>query len=343
MIRAPGRALLALAAALAPVLAGCSRQSDGPVFNGFGISIFASSDLVPPGSLKSPGNAYITLENRQGGAGAYGFVTSPFDLWAPFRWEVKGGQIEPGSPGPGTGFFCTELDVRGSSPLEFYALCAQKNGGGYQCWLSRAGVGNTGITQVNATGMVEFAVEHTGTNLLFQVKKPSDPKWTTIATVPHTQGEALVPSIGFAQAPALAQADFDNPRVVFNGPLPGGSDAERVLARVVMDAGMPVSEAARDVDLGDLEEAADHLEDAAAALAAAATAVDAGKGDLIDPKAGAKAAKKVKAAVKGIGKVGKSFEKGKTYKSVALGILKVLRDVHDAMQLLDPHGLPGGG
>ncbi|NUN51938.1 MAG: hypothetical protein HUU06_03990, partial [Planctomycetaceae bacterium] len=275
---------LALALAVAPLLAACAPV-DGSASVEVGSYKFGSgSRLVAPGSLKTEGNVIIRIVNRRGGAGAYGFVTSPFDLHAPFRWEVTGGVLDPESPGPGTGFFCTELDVRDSSPLEFYALCAQANAGGYLCWVSRAGAGNAGVTQFNSTTAVDLAVEHDGDTLHFQVKRPADGEYTTIFSLAHTQGEALVPSVGFAQAPAGAEADFDNPRVVFNGPLPGGSDAERVLARAVMDAGMPVSEAAHAVDRGDLEEAAGHMEDAAAALAAAAAAVDAGKGDLADPK-----------------------------------------------------------
>jgi hypothetical protein len=339
--------ILAVALAAA-VLPGCSlfyQLRDGDLRTGVGYVTYGGSSLVPPDALKAPGNSFVSMENRKGGPGAYGFVSSPFDLWAPFRWELSVGQFDSDSEGSGTGFACTELDVRGSSPLEFYALCTRKDPAGYTCWVAKPGVSVVAQVVLTATGIVQMAVEHTGTELVFSVKRPGDESWTTITTIPHTQVAALVPSIGFAQAPERAQIDFDDLRIVFNGPLPEGATANQVLARAVMDAGMPLAVAARSIDGGigyGLGTAADSLEEAIAALAAAETTVANGAATLADPKAGTKAAKLVKAARKAAEKAGRTFEKGGSRRAVSTALQKAMADVFMATQLLDPHTLPGG-
>jgi hypothetical protein len=316
---------------------------DGRIDPATGSVYYRDSNLVVPGGLKAYGNAFIKFRNKKGGDGAFGFVSSPFDLWAPFRWEASTATYDPKSNGPGTGIACTELDVRGSSPLEFYAICARKESGGYTCWVAKAGTSVVAQVFLSATGIAKMAVEHDGENLVFMVKKPSDPAWTTITTIPHSQTAAFVPSIGFAQAPAGAQADFDDLRIVSNGPLPGGASQEQVLARVVIDAVSPLGNAVRALDDGgiDLTAAGGFLEDAIAQLPAAETTVAAGAAGLANPEAGAAAVKRIRSARKDTEKAAKLYEKGKSFKPIAVALQKAMGDAFGAAQSLDPHTLPG--
>ncbi len=354
--RSTGRRVLE--ASLAVVLGtqamgiGCSLQDKSPeVLFLIGIVALGAVDHnaveggAPPRELPKAGGGAVDsmVSVRNGGATAgFGFQSSPFDLHPPFRWEVTAGRLDPASAGATGGFFCTELDARGSSPLEFYALCAEPFGDGYRAWVSARGTGLLNVTTFPATAALDLAVEHDGAVLRFYVRPSGPGEYVELTTLEPASAAPLLPSVGVAQLPPGGQFDFDNHRIVTNGPLPPGATQAQVLARDIADAGLPLTHSAHDLDRGlDPTAVAAELSDAAAALADSEATLAAATSTADDPAAVKKARKQVRAARKAAGKAASLVSRGRPAKSVAKTLQKGARAVFSAALLVDPRPLPG--
>jgi hypothetical protein len=296
-----------------------------------------TSVVAPP--IAAPQAPVLSVRN-DGGAGSYSVLALPFDLHPPFRWEVTAGAVTPGGPGPGAGFFCTELDTRGSSPLDFFALCAQASGDGFQVWVARAGENLIGLTTIPSASALDLAVAHDGDAMTFFARPTGAETFQEITAFPHDPYAALFPAIGASGLPSGAQVDFAAFRAVENGPSPEGTPTEALFARTFAEpaatlvsaffslSGPPLAAPVTD----DLAAVAVDLGEAAAELKAAAP-------DLDDPTAALRAAKSAKAAGKLAAKAAKLAVKEKPIPSVGKVAWKAVQTVVRAVQEIDPHSL----
>jgi hypothetical protein len=301
----------------------------------------ASSGNFQPLTLEAASAPALSFL-RDGGTTGNMVLGFPFDLHPPFRWEVRAGRIRPDSAGAMTCFFCTELDVRGSSPLEFYALCAQPSGDGYQVWVARAGENLLGLTTIAGTAALDFAVSHDGETMTFEARPAGEGEYQEIHSLAHAATAALNPAIGGALLPNGARVDFAAFRVASNGPLPGGASPEETHARALLDAGVPLADGFHAVDSFPVDpDAGESFAAAAEALAEASDALKADAAGLADPKAARRAAKAARGAAAAARKAASLVAKGKSDHSVAKAGLKGLILHWMAVQGTDPHALPG--
>lgn len=346
--------LLALASLEAP----CYEDGETIVHNGSdsdvgaGISEVNRYSILPPpapsreegASYKSPppdGWDVVVAVRNETVASGHGFQSLPFDLWAPFRWEVTAGRLDAATPGPGTGFFCTELDVRGSSPLEFYALCAQPSGDGYTAWVSRRGENFVGTLDIPSSVALDLAVEHDGTTMTFRARAAGVGEFQTVASLEQAPTAPFMPSLGAAQLPLGAGVDFDDFRIASNGPLPVAASAEAVLARGLADAGGPLVDAAHSL------RGPTAPPGVAVEFALAAAALREAEEDLLeeaaglsDPGAAKRSAKLVRASWKAASKAGAVLQKGKPPRSAMKSAFKAVLALTRAVQAIDPHTFP---
>ncbi len=231
----PARMILLLAAALAA--AACEYTDRSHVSIGFRSVPANAVTLAPagPAAATAPVDRYVFMRAQKKAQGGFAFALLPRDLWGPFRWELTAGLFDPAHANVGPGFFCTELDARGTNPLQFYALCVQPVPGGLLVFVS-SHLGNHGQLFLAGATIVDLAVEHDGTNLLFQVREAGTPDYALVAQVPlDPQPFPLLPSIGVSNVGQGAEAGFDNFRVPFNGVSPVALTPEQAVVRLIWD------------------------------------------------------------------------------------------------------------
>lgn len=213
---------------------------------------------------------YLALQSKKKAAGsAFGFVQVALDLWGPFRWEVSAGLRDPDkTAGLANGFFCTELDVRGSDPLEFYALCARPISGGLQVFASTH-QGNQGSTFFAGATEVDLAVEHTGTGLRFEARPSGGGAYTTVAVVAMgAQTASLLPSIGVSGVAHPAEVAFDHFALPTNGAPPGGLTTKDEAENAAWSALLATFAAEKSLEDGDAASAGTQLGQARASIEA---------------------------------------------------------------------------
>lgn len=179
---------------------------------------------------------YLAFRAKKKKTGATGFIQLSRDLWKPFRFEVTGGFINSAKTSDIEGFFCTELDVRGSDPLQFYTICANPVNNGMQVFVS-SHTGTLGQLFFAGALIVDFAFDHDGSNLVFLAKPHGDLNYQTVATLPmSTQNSPLLPSVGVNGFSDGAEVGFDHFRVVSNGIAPSELSSQQIAARDLWDA-----------------------------------------------------------------------------------------------------------
>ncbi len=208
-------------------------------------------------------------------AGGFGVASIPRRLHPPFRWEIRAGAISQSGTPVGPGFFCMELDVVGSDPLEFYGICAQPVPQGLNVFVIRRGNNAVGQVLLEGATVVDLGVEADGSTLRFRAAAPGDDP-EEVASIPFTgQGVALEPTLGAVDLPSGARVDFDLSRVAFNH-LPATADATDAARERLFVVGDRLLDAHHALDDG-REDRAGAAVALAAALAAdgeAAEAVD---------------------------------------------------------------------
>lgn len=313
----PRKGLLAVALAFLPLaVSGCSyfyshrvdadisdvrKKVYGPSYAGASAKVIAVDEIL---TIKASGRA---------AGNAFGFLQAPRELWAPFRWEVTAGRLDPDGISVGPGFFCTELDGKDTDPLEYYGICAQPIGGGLNVFVIRRGNGNVGQLFLPGADAVEFAVEADGESMVFQARIPGGGPWSTVASIAFSDpGFGLLPSVGASQMPADGQADFDFFRVVSNGSKPGATGEELAgeaawkVVDALLEAGYALDDGADDI--GGADAAYAGAEDAVAAALALA-------GGIGDGKARSDFTSKLGKVSKGLAKVRAKIAGGTTAKT----------------------------
>ena len=301
----PRKGLLAVALAFLPlVVSGCTyfrtdrveadisavrKKVFGQSYAGASAKVIAIDEIL---TIKASGKAT---------GNAYGFIQAPRELWAPFRWEVTAGRLDPDGISVGPGFYCTELDGKDTDPLEYYGICAQPVEGGLNVFVIRRGNSNVGQLYIPGANIVEFAVEADGESMIFQARIPGGGPWATVADIAFSDpGFGLLPSVGVSQMPADSQADFDFFRVVSNGTKPGATGEELAgeaawkVVDALLEAGYALDDGADDI--GGADAAYADAEDAVAAALALS-------GGIADEKARKGFTSKLGKVSKGLAKV----------------------------------------
>lgn len=278
--------------------------------------------------------AFVGTRNPKPGKPVYGFCQLPRDLWAPFQWDVSAGLFKAGmADRVAPGFFCTELDVRDSDPLEFYALCAQPYAGGLNAFASSHEGHLGGYFFAGATEL-DFSIVADVGSLTFLARPSGTKDYVQVAHVPFfLQTGPLLPSIGVSGIKKKGEVGFDHFTVVSNGASPDPLSAEQEIVKTIWDAIDDQVAALELIDgtTPDFDTAATLVQDSMDTLDDALTDLDA----LPDSAAKRKATKRLKAARRQKKKALKKVEAENVTKSFKL-LQKALRKEIEATIDLEP-------
>ncbi len=141
-------------------------------------------------------NFYYAFEGTSADAG-YIFKTLGRDLFGPFETRFQVGSFDFYNTDD-TGSACVEFDVKGSSPLQFYAVCGRRINGGVQVF-AQSNTGAQGNLFLAGSNVAQVIVTYSGT--AFSVKAgPRDVPEIFFGSLPGyslTQGATpLVAGIG---------------------------------------------------------------------------------------------------------------------------------------------------
>jgi len=227
-----------------------------------------------------PENRFLRVQSKKKTKPGQMAMRVPCDMWGPFRWEVSGGLYDPNKAAAADqAIFGTELDGRGPfPPTEFYGISSQVTNGGMNVFAfthnSPTAIGSNffaGATEI------DFAIEATPTQLVFEARPTGGGGFTQIATFPFTnQATPLLPSIGAFNLSGKGVIGFDDWRLVSNGTEPGTPPAGHVAAREIWDVACAISDAGHAVDgIADFGAAATQLATAKTLLDQARATADA--------------------------------------------------------------------
>jgi hypothetical protein len=243
------RALRALGAAGARVVLGMTGVlalavvvgapcSCGPDVDAQGVVLsFDTHAPAVPGDAAGK-DRYLAMRAKKSAVGGFACVQVGRELWAPFRWEVTAGVYDSEHDNVSPGSFGTELDVRGSDPLQFFAFrvkpVTQPRAGLHVQVESHLSPNHGDLDLAGATG-VDLAIEHDGTNLVFTVRETGTSPWLLLGAIPLDQRAALLPSLEVSNLGHGAEVGFECARVVANGPSPLTLLPEQQAARDLWD------------------------------------------------------------------------------------------------------------
>ncbi len=311
---------LALASLLAPLFAvGCAEVAFVKVSED---SRQAFAFAGGGDAASTPQDRYLRVQSKKKNKPGRMALVVPCDLWAPFRWEVSGGLYDPDrAAAADQAIFGTELDGRGAfPPTEFYGVSAQVTSGGLNAFaFTDASSSSIGSQFFAATTEIDFAIEATGTMLVFEARPTGTTDWTQIAAVPFSnQKTPLLPTVGVFNLSGKGVVGFDDWRLVSNGTEPGSPPAGHLAAAEIWHAACALVEAGHALDgIPDFSTADTWLQTAVTRVDAARATVDALPTSKPVKKARADLKKARKEIVEALARVANEKKEGK-----AIGDLK---------------------
>jgi primosomal protein N'' len=161
-------------------------------------------------AFKPAADYYYAYEGTASESG-YTFKTFGRDLFGPFDTHFQVGAFDPDRT-EDTGSACIEFDLKGSSPLEFVAICGRRISGGVQIFVQTHD-GAAGIQFFAGAQVVQVLVTYSGTQFVVKAAAGQfapDEVMTTVATVNYEQGEtALVAGMGASGLTKGAEIGID--------------------------------------------------------------------------------------------------------------------------------------
>lgn len=279
------------------------------------------------------GDHYLAVTGKRKGSGNLFWRQIDRDLWPPFRWECRAGKFDPASEGDGVA--CLEIDVRGTSPPEFFSVCVEPvESGAHVFATSERGVA-LGQRLLSGADVVDLAIEHDGQTITFLARPEGEGSYQTIATtVMGAPAKAFIPSLLVTRQSKGEELGFDLMRVTQNGSAPGEVSPRKDAANSVFLSVDALAEAvyALDTPSSDRASAATFVADALAGLDTAALSV----GALGKAKPVSKAARSLKQARKKLAAAGGALSGGGADADVAKLLAKSMVKLFDAVRHLDP-------
>lgn len=228
-------------------------------------------------------NRYTAICSSRRGAGGFGFVRFPFDLWGPFTVAARLGVFRADrEAGVGSGLLAFELDARGPLPLEFCGWYTRLEAGGTSAFAYERGPGDAepslaGQRFFPGVKAVDVEIRHDGANLVFSARAAGAPNpLEVVATVPFVQQSPLNPAFGASGVGALAEAAFDRFEISMTGASPVAVSPAHGAVSDLFLAVAPVLHAHNTLDGTpdpDVDAAVAALSDAAARIAVARSSV----------------------------------------------------------------------
>ena len=161
-------------------------------------------------AFKPAPDYYYAYEGTSSESG-YTFKTFGRDLFGPFDTHFQVGAFDPDRE-EDTGSACIEFDLKGSSPLQFVAICGRRISGGVQVFVQTHN-GAAGNQFFNGARVVQVLVSYSGTQFVVKAAAGQfapDEVMTTVATVNYEQGEtALVAGMGASGLTKGAEIGID--------------------------------------------------------------------------------------------------------------------------------------
>jgi len=207
----------------------------------------------PASPQKKPGDP-VSFSMRRAGDNEYlaGRIKSkvlansvlilPRDLRPPFRCEVTTGVFDPKRLDPllGEAIFGMELDTPGRMfpPPEFYGVSVRLFAQGAQVFSGSHLTAPNAVDDdfFNGATMVDLAIEHDGGSVMFFARPHGAGNWTSLGEVnPSGQNFPVHPTVGIFRGAKPGEVGFDDFRVLFNGPRPGGLSPEQTVVEDMWD------------------------------------------------------------------------------------------------------------
>lgn len=170
---------------------GTVKKEPEPFFSALTSALTLAAEAPP-----AP-NKYYSFEGT-GSSPGYMFKSFGRRLFGPFEVRFQVGMFDPRFPGD-TGSACIELDLEGSSPLQYFATCGRRISGGVQVF-AQGNDGAAGNTFFEGAAVVEVVIAYDGTTFTCSAKPrgASDEDLVPFATYSGLpQGEtALIGGLG---------------------------------------------------------------------------------------------------------------------------------------------------
>jgi hypothetical protein len=171
------------------------------------------TDLTVWGSAltgpSTPPNYYFAFEGTESDSG-YCFRSLGRQLFGPFEVHFLLGSFEQ-EPASDTGSACFELDMEGSDPLQFFATCGRRVGGGLQLF-AQSHDGAAGNAYYPGETVREVRIVYDGTTFTCSSKPQGAPDflYEQFATYEMSQGEtALIGGFGASGLTKGAEIGLD--------------------------------------------------------------------------------------------------------------------------------------
>lgn len=225
-------------------------------------------------SSKRFSERYLAVRGKRGVQDASGLMRVPGELWGPFRVEVTvwvlGDREDPAVQRAEGGL---EVDVRGSSPAQWWAVRTRRTSTGLTAWVTSHAGGVLGSVDFEAS-QADLAVEFDGAKLRLLARErllTQETQFVELASVDHAQTLPMNPGLSVAGVDAGITLGFDDADVVFNGEPPVPRDGPHQAVQDLAEAADAILDAHGAIDgifPGDPADAVAPLTAAAAELAA---------------------------------------------------------------------------